>query len=271
MTVRRDFSRDGVELVLWLAACCALVLTGCSEPINSQTRDEVPAPVVVRLDTWEPPRLTEAAVLADRILRREHGNLLLDGADRRELASEVVSVLSRLRDAYPKMADVTAQEPYVFGVLFLNMEPWLFGAVASLFENQPGPVELRTGHAEFDALNARLGLSVVVDIFTSFGAVLFYFNEYLNVPAAAAAYTAVEGIEFAEPSGYLGDGSDLDMVHSQGHWYVVVRRAWGDCPSGCINEELHFFIVNDTELEQIEHTRAMEIGEFRKLVMNRGW
>ena len=73
---------------------------------------------------------------------------------------------------------------------------------------------------------------------------IFYFSEYLNVPAAAEAYEMVEGVEYAESNAYLGDGSDIDVASSQGRWYVVARRASGDCPSGCISQDLFFFIVD---------------------------
>jgi hypothetical protein len=271
MNVRHDFRHDITVMVVRLAACCVLALTGCSEPINSQTPDDVPAPVVMRPDAWEPPTLTEAAVLADRILRRENDSLLIDAADRRELADEIALALSRIRDAYPAMADINTRAPYAFGELLLTLETWLFEAVASSLEDQTESVVLRTGHVEFDALNERLGLSVIADMFPSFGAVIFYFNEYLNVPAAAATYEAMEGIEFAEPNVQVGDGSDIDMAKSEGRWYVVVRHAWGDCPAGCINEELHFFIVNGTDVEQVDRAQAMERTEFSELVMNRGW
>ena len=69
----------------------------------------------------------------------------------------------------------------------------------------------------------------------------------------------------------LGDGPDIDAVKSKGRWYVVARRAWGDCPSGCINEEFFFFIVNGADVERIDRAQAMDRAEFRELVMNRGW
>ncbi len=118
-----------------LAAGCALALTGCSDSINPGAPGEAAAPVVVISDAWEPPTLTEAAILADRLLRRE--------------------------------------------------------------DDSTNPVVLRTGHSEFDALNARLGLSVVVEMFPISGTVIFYCNEYLNVAAAARAYATMEGIEYA--------------------------------------------------------------------------
>ena len=215
--------------------------------------------------------LTEADILADRILRREDGGLLLDAAQRDDLAREIAPVLSAIRDAYPAVADVTVRAPYAPGELLLTLEPWLFEDVSALLEDPTGPVVLRTGHAAFDALNEQLGLSVVVDMVPISGTVVLYFNEYLNVPAAAAAYAMLEGVEFAESNAYLGDGSDLDAVQSEGRWHVVVRRAWDDCPAGCINEELHFFTVDGADVERTDRAQAMDSAAFSDLVTNRGW
>ena len=251
----------------WLAACCALALAGCSD---STSPGEAAAPTVVHPDAWEAPVLTEADLLADRLLRREDDGLLLDAAERRELAGEIAPVLSRIRDAYPAVEDITARPSYAPGELLLGLEPSLSEAVAALLEGQTEPVVLRTGNAAFDALNARLGLTAV-GVFPNAGTVIFFFNEHLNVPAAAAAYTATEGVEFAEPNAYVGDGPDLDAAESAGRWYVILRRAWGDCPAGCIEEELFFFIVDGADAAQVDPAQAMNSAEFRELVMNSGW
>ena len=284
MGFRHDFRDRIVRVVIGLAAGCALALTGCSgstdstastdsiDSVDMEVPDAAAAPVVVlRPDGWEPPMPTEAAILADRILRREDDRLLLDEAERRQLAGEIVLVLSSIRDAYPQVADIAARTPYAFGELVLELEPQLFEAVVSLLDDQTGPVTLQTGYAEFDSLNETLGLSVVVNLFRRFQTVTFFFNEYLNVPAAVAAYGMLEGIEYAEPNAYVGDGPDLNALKSEGRWYVVARRAWGDCPAGCINEELLFFIVDDTAVEMIDSEEAVDIAEFEELVMNRGW
>lgn len=275
MRFRHDVRDCIVMLVIGLAACCALALTGCSDSTDSTASTastdsidmEVPgdaaAPIVVlRPDDWQPPMPTEAAILADRILRRENDNLLLDETERRQLASEIASVLSSIRDAYPQVADIAARTPYAFGELILELEPHLFEAVVSLLDDQTGPVTLQTGYTEFDSLNETLGLSVVVNLFRRFQTVTFFFNEYLNVPAAAAAYGMLEGIEYAEPNACVGDGPDLNALESEGRWYVVARRAWGDCPAGCIDEELLFFIVDDTAVEMIDSEEAVDIAEF---------
>ena len=218
--------RDCMVMVLiGLTACCATALMGCSgsgdsadstESVASEVPGETGSPtaaaapvVVLSPDDWQPPTPTEADILADRILREEDENsLLLDPTERRQLAAEIDSVLSSIRDAYPAFADITVRMPYAFGELLVGLESQLFDEVASLLEGQAGPVTLQTGYAAFDSLNADLELSVVVDLFPSFHAVTLYFSEYLNVPAAAAAYGRVDGVEYAESNTYVGGGPD---------------------------------------------------------------
>ena len=164
MTIRHGMKDSITVMAVLFAACCALAATGCSDSTQSEAPEQVAAPLVVRYDryVWEPPALTEAAILADRILRREDDGLLLDAVERQELANELWPVLSRIRDAYPAVADIDARMPYGYGELLLGLEPPLFEDVAELFEVQTGPVVLlRTGQPEFDALNARLGLTAV--------------------------------------------------------------------------------------------------------------
>lgn len=297
-------------VVMGLAACCAVALVGCSddsgdsgdpagstEVIDMEVPDETEAPleipgetetslevpgemespgvgaaavVVLSPDDWEPAMPTEAEILAHRILSREDDDLLLDPAERDRLADELVAVLSSIRDAYPDVADITARPTHVFGELIVGLEPALFDVVSSLLEEQTGPVELRTGYEQFDSQNATLGLSVVVDLSSSFHGAHFFFSEHLNVPAAAAAYAMVDGVDYAEPNGYAGDGPDIYAMDSQGRWYVVARHAEGDCPSGCIVEELYFFVVDGTAVEMIDKEQAMETAVFMDLVMNRG-
>lgn len=267
---RRNFRNHIAVLLVRLAACCVLLLASCSDSPDPAASDGDGAPAVVPSDAWEPPTLTEAAVLAHRFLQEDDA-LLVDATQRDEIGREIGRVLSQIRTAFPEVADVTARERYRPGVLLLGLEPALFGIVSELLEGQAGAVTLRTGYVAFDSLNERLGLSVVVRMFPFSEIVTFYFNEYLNVAAAAQAYSTVEGVEFAEPDSYLGDGSDITVKKSQGRWYVVFRRAWGDCPAGCINEELYFFVVEGTDVERIDPAQAMGIAEFRELVMNRGW
>ena len=269
--MRNDRSDRIVVVFIGLVACCALALMGCSGSSDSSAAGDSTAPGVLPSEGWEPPMLTEAEILADRLMRREVDSLLLDATERSQLAGEIASVLSAIRAAYPAIGDVTARVTYAFGELLVGLEPQLYQAVASLLEDQTGPVTLETGYTGFDSLNGSLGLSVVVNLFPFTRTAIFYFDEYLKVPAAAEAYETVEGIEYAESNAYVGDGPDIDAVNSQGRWYVVLRSAEGDCPAGCIYEELFFFIVDGAAVEMIDRDQALERAEFMNLVTDRGW
>ena len=271
MSDREDFRTRLSMVVVSLAAFSALWLAGCSGSTDPEVAEGTVASVVLSPDGWRPPTPTEAEILADRLMRRNDDSLLLDEAERSGLADEIAMVLSTLRGAYPAVADVTVAESYAFGELLLGLESQLIETVVSLLEGGTGPVALDTGYAEFDALNASLGLSVIINFYRASGIAHFFFSDRLNVPAAAAAYERVEGVEYAEANAILGDGPDVEALRSEDRWYVVARRAWGDCPSGCINEELIFFIVQDAAVDMIAREAAMATDEFRELVVNRGW
>ena len=222
---------------------------------------------------WKDSPTTEPAILADRIMRRRSGNdLLFDVKQRGELTAEIEQILSQIRDAYPAMTEIGVRETHQPRTLLIGLKPDLFEAVSRLANDQEGSAAPRTGHVEFDTLNASLGLQAA-ELFPLLpsGPVIFYFDEHLNIDAAIRAYTAIEGVEYAEPDTFLGDGSDIDAYKSRGTWHVIARKAWGDCPSGCLYQELFFFTVEGGEVDQIEAAQAMNMAAFAELVATRGW
>ena len=248
------------------AACCALVLAGSGASFL-EASEGAEAPTVVPAAPWEPPSPTEATILADRILRGESDDLLLDANRRHALGHEIEGVLVRIRDAYPAMAEISAREDHKPATLLLGLEPDLFETVSGQLDGERRSVTLRTGHAEFDALNAKLGLWAVRP-FSSAGVAAMYFRERLNIDAARRAYLAMVGVTYVELDALLGDGSGIEATKSQGIWYVVFRKAWGDCPAGCIYEDVSFFTVDNSGVERIEPTRAKSMAGFSELAVN---
>ena len=131
-------------------------------------------------------------------------------------------------------------------------------------------MKLRTGKAAFDALNARLGLRAV-RLFRRTGVLLMHLSERLNIAAARRAYLKIAGIEYAESDAHLGDGSDIEAAKSGEAWHIVIRKAWGDCPAGCIYKKMFFFTVRGKKIERIEPSKATGMPEFRKLLETRKW
>ena len=56
--------------------------------------------------------------------------------------------------------------------------------LSDVLDDATDPVTLRTGYAEFDALNARLGLSAVALYLDT---AVFYVDEHANIEAAIEA------------------------------------------------------------------------------------
>ncbi len=256
----------------WLrfAAVCLFLSVAWVVSSRAQASEAATAPMVVRADSTKSAAFSEAAVLAHRILARESKDLLLDEKQRRELAREIEGVLKRLRYAHPEIAKIFVRADHLPGVLLLGVKPDLFKAVASLLEGKNGPVKLRTGNRAFDALNAKLGLRAVRP-YRHTGVLVIHLSERLNIRAAQQSYIKIAGVEYAEADAHLGDGSDIEASKTGDAWHVVVRKAWGDCPAGCIYKKLFFFIVKAGEVERVEASKAVEIPGFRKILETRNW
>lgn len=95
-----------------------------------------------------------------------------------------------------------------------------------------------TGNAAFDDLMAHYNLA-------NGGSFVFSGTVFGNVDAAEALnptalihlFEAVPGVQFAEQSGILGDGNNIQMQPTLiEDVEMTYTAAWGDCPAGCIFE-----------------------------------
>ena len=214
----------------------------------------------------QPDEITDAQVLADRILQRQGTGLLLETVHRDQLIREIGQVLIQVRTAYPELADVSPRLDYRPGMLLVGLVPALL-AGTMLAERENG---VPTGFAKFDALNALLGLQHA-QVFRRTGVAALHFGKPVNLEAATRAYLKIPGVQFAQPDAQLGDGPDMAVSSARGTWHVAVREAWGDCPSGCIHEELSFFTVHDGTVRRIENAQALQEDRFSALIASRGW
>ena len=247
------------------AIACAVVFAVLHPTMASGLADaETPAqgPTPCPAPTGE---RSDAAILADRIVRRGSGKLLLDLTARDELERELADALKLVRAAHPDVAGIHARERYRPAMLILGLEPPLQRQAQGMFDNAGGVVPLRTGDRELDALNAELGLRGAKSLGPL--GVIFCFGPELNVVAAAAAYSRLDGVSYAEPETRLGDGPDLEAVPVNGDWYLVFRNAWGDCPAGCINEQFFSFVITDGQVRQAD----LEVARLHLLMRDSGW
>ena len=253
----------------WVLLCGCLCAAGLSLfGMEGLEADETP--VEIHSVLLQPGSGDDAVVLADRLILRESFGLVLDAERRDRLVHEIDQVLVRIRTAYPEIKGIPARPLYEPGMLLLGLESDLLMVVSGLARDDTGVISLQTGHAEFDALNATLGLSDM-QLFRHTGVVALEFDELVNLGEAIRAYQEIPGVRFAEPGVLHGDGPDIELSKTQGMWYVIARKAWGDCPSGCIHEELHFFTVANGEVSRVEALHAREQPGFASLVADRGW
>ncbi len=231
------------------------------------------APVVTRGDPGRTGE-TELSILARRVIVRS-GNEAEPGipdSPGYSLVDDIARVLNAIRAEWPGMAEVSARPRWRAGTLILHLEPFLFQAVSAALPEEGASAPFCTGRPEFDALNAAVGL-LGVEILSSVyaRAVVIGFDPNEDVRSASVSYGKIEGVVSAEPDFMLGGGSDIEMLRSGGGWYAVFRRAWGDCPSGCIFSELHFFVERQGVIERIDPERAAGIEEFARVLSERRW
>lgn len=246
-------------------ACVWVALAGLQQGCAAGLGDSKDARSEVGRCPAPPDERPEAAVLAERILIRTGNRLAFDPSSRDELARELGDVLAAVRTAHPAMAAIAARELARPDSLILGLEPPLAEPVQGMFDESGRAAALRSGSPALDSLNEAAGLrgARLLDAST----VLFCFAPVLNVPAAAAAYAELVGISYAEPDAPAGDGPDIEAARVHGTWYLVFRDASGDCPSGCIDEQLFFFTVSDGAVLPGDP----EAAPFRTLLAERGW
>ena len=256
---------------MWLrfVVICFLLSVWSVSP-STRAWGAAPAPMVVRANPLKLAPLPESTLLAQRILARESKKLLLDKKRRSELAREIKGILKKLRYAHPEIEKISARAAHLPGVLLLGVKPRLFRDVSRSLTHLKDPVELRTGYRAFDSLNAKLRLRAVRP-YRHISILVMHLSGRANIEAARRAYMKIAGVEYAEPDSFLGDGSDIEASKSGGVWHVVVCKAWGDCPSGCIYKKLFYFTVKDGNVERVEPARAVESPHFRKILETRNW
>ncbi len=241
MSIRSiQFSRIGIASVL--SACLLFSAT-----VSATSAPDIPMVAVGGCEDSKPQ--TEPEILARRLLRETSGDLFFESHQIAGLAEQIATVLHLIRIEYPETADIAAR-PRFASELIVQMEPALFDIVSAAFEAGSMPVALKTGYSQFDELNRLTRLSRMKLLDHAAMAILCL-DIGVDIAAAANRYNDAQGIEFAEPSTMIGDGSDV-FIHKAGDiWRIAVSHRWGDCPSGCISRKDRYFIVSEHGIRQV--------------------
>ena len=257
--------------IILLALCFLFIgfcISGCgdSEDDEGLIEEEAEPPVVTIIDDWPfPTKRPDAEILADTILAQETEDFYFDIPQRNQLIGEIERVLSLIRVAYPPMSEIHAEEWYEPGMLLIYPEPDFYEMLKEMLQDKQGTFRFETGYAEFDALNAKLGVQEVLLGGDFLRAVIFFFDERLNLRVASEAYSMVKGVQRAKAEGPLGTSTDIQAFKQGETWYFIFRNGWGDCPAGCVYQELFCFTVTGTDVEMIPTTQARTMPPFQEL------
>ena len=186
------------------------------------------------------------------------------------LTQELERLLANIRSQWPDMVEVRVRGRWNPGTLVLQLEPFLLETVLRNLPEEGASAPLCTGHAAFDALNQTVNVRGVMT-YPGINAILIAFDRRNDILFTALKYEAIEGVKSARPDAVLGDGSGIQAQWSNDKWYVVFRKAWGDCPAGCIHSELHYFIEHGVNVERLYHEDAEAIPEFAEVLAAHGW
>lgn len=265
----------GIWLVMLAAACQegeeeatatrTATATATASPTGSPTPDTASG-VLSTCRSFSEGR-SDATIIASGILSHESSELLFDSQEFAALSEELERVLGLIRNAYPASASIHARDPYVAGQVMLTVEPPLKEALQNAVAARPDAATFVTGQATFDALNAQLGgvRGLHTEGLQEHGYLLLCLDDRVNVRPASAAYSGLEGVRNAGPNWMGGDGPDIDALRDGDTWYLVFRNAWGDCPAGCMYEELTFFTVAGNEVTAVEASQAAAEPHFAPL------
>ena len=266
-TPRHDTLCVRLIFILILLIGLSINVCGDSEEDAEVLIDEAAEPPVVTiLDNAPPvPDRSDAEILADRILQLETDDFYFDIAQRNQLINEIEGVLSLIRAAYPLMNAIDAKEGAMLGTLVIYPERDFYEILKELLQDKQGQIRFETGNAEFDVLNAKLGVQQVILGGDTFKNVFLYFDPRLNLRVASEAYSMVEGVREVRGSPFLSSSNGIQAFKQGETWYVIFWYGWGDCPAGCIYRESLCFTVTGTDVESIPTAQAQTMPPFQKL------
>ncbi len=90
-----------------------------------------------------------------------------------------------------------------------------------------------TGVKELDDLVNKYSISIKSAYISYPLTFIMYTPQRNNLNALCLLFSKIQGVRFAEPNGYFGDGNDITAVVGDEKIIYTFTLGWGDCPSGC--------------------------------------
>lgn len=169
-----------------------------------------------------------------------------------ELVAEIRADLELIEVLLPGASSWLAFGPFIPGSLNLYLrdegaERWeagLFPELEALIEQYDGTV------TDFRIWQYLGG-----------GYIKLQFAEPLNTRLLEEEFEAIEGVEDAEQEVFFGDGDRAFLVRETGLY--IFRHGYGDCPSGCINQDVVYYQVADGQVTELDVEDAKALSGFR--------
>lgn len=102
--------------------------------------------------------------------------------------------------------------------------------------------ESLTGNPQVDSLIINYNLKLY-RYYTSLNGAVLYATQPLNIFALSKKFVGIEGINYSEPDGIMGDGNDITASIDESFITYTFSYGWGDCPAGCIGRHYWEFQV----------------------------
>jgi hypothetical protein len=124
--------------------------------------------------------------------------------------------------------------------------PWLPGCLVMAFDDTTERQVLSGEYHAWDLLNKKLELVTVDTLFLRrYGFSLLYFEGRLHPYRLSELYGVLPGVRYAFPNHIAGDWPNIYARRDFCGMSYLFRKAWGDCPAGCIYSEYWYFRVDD--------------------------
>jgi hypothetical protein len=229
------------------AAAAVLVLGGCAELLGPAIPDVPPA--AVQLTPAQRLVMEEDAVrLALRHLAATNTPALQEVEPPAALVESLFNALAAVHGFAHPARDTVVD---VHGIrTFPNPPVW--EVMVRVTPSAPWTQAWRegralTGNAAVDALVNQYAITVREYYLWSIGEVaVLRTGRPLNMQALAARFAALNGVVWAEPNGFMGDGNDIRARTQNGGWRLDYSFGFGDCPAGCTGRRTWSFHVGSS-------------------------
>jgi hypothetical protein len=176
------------------------------------------------------------------------------------LSGELVApetLYTQLRDAVSVLRSAYADYPEVQMIRFVL--PFETSRIGLKLDTAAAARYLNGEYNDWDSLNALFGVETIEEVFEShflhFRSLTIRFSGRLHPQLLADVYSQLPGVEWAYPSYWTNDSSNLYPWKQSSAWTFLLRKGWTDCWNSCQDNHFWYFRVRSAEVELV--------GDFR--------